>query len=330
MPHSTLTRNMSVDTFNDVLDTAMMEEPNEEVNFPFMNNSGTTGQEISTDPALLEGLQFGNAVEQFGYTSNPPFWCYPNGIGNGTFTGEKPQGASSMDQNTFADADQFLSSWSGDTTPSDHGDSSPHSSNTSLGAGDLRVGNSQTFSDINQDAQLYGGDETKDIGLAMEDDSTSEMEPSTDLSQADPSPFDPQTACSESTQSGSAPAGWSYRQVLEIVALPPPEGQHLWHTKVSQLAADLGMPSRTTGKDIVNFVLRIATVKNELHRVTPLVKALAAAARVLEGRLVAPTTLLPAVVAQYPSARPLCSIAAVGAANHVRVCAGEEEEKLKD
>jgi hypothetical protein len=39
MPHSTLTRNMSVDTFNDVLDTAMMEEPNEEVNFPFMNNS---------------------------------------------------------------------------------------------------------------------------------------------------------------------------------------------------------------------------------------------------------------------------------------------------
>jgi hypothetical protein len=108
-----------------------------------------------------------------------------------------------MDQNTFADADQFLSSWSGDTTPSDHGDSSPHSSNTSLGAGDLRVGNSQTFSDINQDAQLYGGDETKDIGLAMEDDSTSEMEPSTDLSQADPSPFDPQTACSESTQSGS-------------------------------------------------------------------------------------------------------------------------------
>jgi hypothetical protein len=75
------------------------------------------------------------------------------------------------------------------------------------------------------------------------------------------------------------------------------------------------MPSRTTGKDIVNFVLRIATVKNELHRVTPLVKALAAAARVLEGRLVAPTTLLPAVVAQYPSARPLCSIAAVGAAS---------------
>lgn len=73
------------------------------------------------------------------------------------------------------------------------------------------------------------------------------------------------------------------------------------------------MPSGSTGKDIVNFVLRVASVKNELHRVTPLVKALAAAARVLEGRIVAPTTLLPVVLALYPSARPICRIAAVGA-----------------
>ncbi len=55
------------------------------------------------------------------------------------------------------------------------------------------------------------------------------------------------------------------------------------------------MPSGATGKDIVNFVLRVASRKNELHRVMPLVKALAAAARVLEGRIVAPTTLLPVV-----------------------------------
>ena len=75
------------------------------------------------------------------------------------------------------------------------------------------------------------------------------------------------------------------------------------------------MPSRTTGKDIVNFVLRVATVKNELHRVTPLVKALAAAARMVERRIVAPPTLLPVVLAQYPSARPLYDIAAVGAAS---------------
>jgi hypothetical protein len=73
------------------------------------------------------------------------------------------------------------------------------------------------------------------------------------------------------------------------------------------------MPSGATGKDTVNFVLHVASVKNELHRVTPLVKALAAAARVLEGRIVAPTTLLPVVLALYPSAGPLSGIAAVGA-----------------
>jgi hypothetical protein len=73
------------------------------------------------------------------------------------------------------------------------------------------------------------------------------------------------------------------------------------------------MSSGATGKDIVNFVLHVASVKDEPHRVTPLVKALAAAARVLEGRIVAPTTLLPVVLALYPSARPLSGIAAVGA-----------------
>jgi hypothetical protein len=152
----------------------------------------------------------------------------------------RSRGASSMDQNPFTDGDQLLSSWSGDSTPSNHCDSTLQCKATSPGAGVLRVGNSQNTSGLNQDVPLFCGDETKDIGLAMEDDSTSEMEPSTDLSQAYPNPFDPHTTCSES--------GWSYRQILEIVALPPPEGPHLWHTKVS-LATDLGMPSGTTGKD---------------------------------------------------------------------------------
>jgi hypothetical protein len=37
-PSSTVTRNMSVDTFNDVLDTAMAEE-NKDVDFSFMDNT---------------------------------------------------------------------------------------------------------------------------------------------------------------------------------------------------------------------------------------------------------------------------------------------------
>jgi hypothetical protein len=73
------------------------------------------------------------------------------------------------------------------------------------------------------------------------------------------------------------------------------------------------MPSGASGKDIVHFVLHVASRKNELHRVTPLVKAFAAAARVVEGRIVAPTTLLPVVLALYPSAVPLANIAAIWA-----------------
>jgi hypothetical protein len=110
-----------------------------------------------------------------------------------------------------------------------------------------------------------------------------------------------------------APVGWTYRQILEVVALPPPEGLHHWHGKVSQLAVDLGMPIEATGKDIVTFVLHVASVKNELPKVIPLVKALAAAARVLEGRIVAPATLMPVVLSVYPGAVPPFSTEPVAA-----------------
>lgn len=95
--------------------------------------------------------------------------------------------------------------------------------------------------------------------------------------------------------------------MLEVVALPPPEGLHLWHTKVSQLAADLGMPSWATGRDIVKFVLHVAFVKKELDKVVPLIKALATTARVLEGRINAPTVLPLVIFALYPGILPLCS-----------------------
>ncbi len=66
------------------------------------------------------------------------------------------------------------------------------------------------------------------------------------------------------------------------------------------------MSSGATGKDIVNFVLHVAFRKNELHKVIPLVRA-----RVIEGRIVALTTLLlPVVFALYASARPLSGILA--------------------
>jgi len=99
-----------------------------------------------------------------------------------------------------------------------------------------------------------------------------------------------------------APAGWTYRQVLEIVAFPPPDAPHLWHERIAQLAVDLGMPSRATGKDLITFVVQVAAMKNELDRVVPLVNAIATAARVLEGRVVVPSELQSIFADLYPSA----------------------------
>ena len=96
------------------------------------------------------------------------------------------------------------------------------------------------------------------------------------------------------------PAGWSYRQILETVAFKPRGAPHLWHAKISQLAADLGMPSSTTPEDIVTFVIHVAAAKNELDRVAPLVRALAGAARLLEGRDVVPNEMRPLVANLYP------------------------------
>ena len=48
------------------------------------------------------------------------------------------------------------------------------------------------------------------------------------------------------------------------------------------------------------FVIQVATMKNELDKVAPLVRALAGAARLLEGRVVVPNELRPLVAKLYP------------------------------
>ena len=94
-------------------------------------------------------------------------------------------------------------------------------------------------------------------------------------------------------------AGWSYREILETVAFKPRGAPHLWHAKISQLAADLGMPSNTTPEEIITFVIQVAKMKNEVNQVAPLVRALAGAARLLEGRDV-PSEMRPLVAKLYP------------------------------
>jgi hypothetical protein len=95
-------------------------------------------------------------------------------------------------------------------------------------------------------------------------------------------------------------AGRTYRQILETVAFPPREAPYLWKDKVSQLAADLGLPKGSTGSEVITFVINVAKVRNELDQVAPLVRALAGAARLVEGRDVVPDDLRPIVANLYP------------------------------
>jgi hypothetical protein len=95
-------------------------------------------------------------------------------------------------------------------------------------------------------------------------------------------------------------AGRTYKQILDTVAFPPRVAPYLWEDRVSQLAADLGLPKETTGSNIITFVIHVAKVRNELDQVAPLVRALAGAARLVEGRDVVPEDLRPLVANLYP------------------------------
>jgi len=85
-----------------------------------------------------------------------------------------------------------------------------------------------------------------------------------------------------------------------MVAFPPRDAPYLSGAKVPQLAADLGMPSGTTGQDIIASVIHGAIAKNELDKVTPLIRAPAGAARILEGRIVVPSEVQLLVIKLYP------------------------------
>jgi hypothetical protein len=78
------------------------------------------------------------------------------------------------------------------------------------------------------------------------------------------------------------PVGWTYREVLETVALPPPEAPHLWTSNISKLAAQIGMPVGSTGRDIVMFIMHVASAKNELARVSELIRSITCTAKVVE------------------------------------------------
>jgi hypothetical protein len=89
-----------------------------------------------------------------------------------------------------------------------------------------------------------------------------------------------------------APAGWTYRQVLEVIAFPPTETPHLWYSKISQLAAQIGMPRGSTGRDIIAFVLQVAKTRNEFEKVAQLIRSLVAAAKAAERQVIMSSMLV--------------------------------------
>ena len=78
------------------------------------------------------------------------------------------------------------------------------------------------------------------------------------------------------------PVGWTYREVLETIAFPPSETPHLWQSNISKLATQIGMPEGSTGRDIVMFIMHVATEKNERARVSELVRSIAGTAKATE------------------------------------------------
>jgi hypothetical protein len=100
------------------------------------------------------------------------------------------------------------------------------------------------------------------------------------------------------------PVGWTYRDIIEMIAFPPSEAPHLWYSNVSNLAAQLGMPVGSTGRDIVAFVLRVAAAKNELGRVSELIRSMACTAKAVERQAVV-ASMLASTVPEVPLSAPL-------------------------
>jgi hypothetical protein len=80
--------------------------------------------------------------------------------------------------------------------------------------------------------------------------------------------------------------------VLQIIAFPPAETPHLWYSKIAELAAQIGMPRGSTGRDIIAFVLRVAETKNEFEKVAQLIRFLAAAAKIAERQAILSSMLV--------------------------------------
>ncbi|KAH9055501.1 hypothetical protein EDB87DRAFT_1688140 [Lactarius vividus] len=104
-------------------------------------------------------------------------------------------------------------------------------------------------------------------------------------------PSAPLATVEQFAQAPSEPVGWTYREILEIIAFPPSEAPHLWYPNVSKLATQLGMPVGSTGKDVVTFIIQVAAAKNELDRVSGLIKSMVCITKAIERQAIVSSML---------------------------------------
>ncbi|KAI9454740.1 hypothetical protein BJY52DRAFT_704761 [Lactarius psammicola] len=280
---------MSPDTVNDVLHPAVVE--------PVLDNF----RETTTDLGRLQLFQFGCPGAGFDFDYIPPHGHTSKNCAGDADIGEEAHVASLTGQYPPTDRDKSLSSSLDASSSSDsswlagHFESSNGTSHYGSSGSDK-----QDLSMSDRD-EAMGADETntveEDIQLTTTDQWMYATPDEAGLSG-------PLATVGQLGQAASEPVGWTYREVLEIIAFPPSEAPHLWYSNVSKLAAQIGMPVGSTGRDIVAFIMHVAAAKNELDRVSELVRSMAGTAKAVERQAVV-SSMLASTIPNAPLAVPL-------------------------
>ncbi|KAI9434253.1 hypothetical protein H4582DRAFT_2081306 [Lactarius indigo] len=270
---------MSPNTVNDILHPTVAE--------PVLDNF----RETSEDLGRLQLFQFGCPGAGFDFDYIPPLDHTSKNCAGNADIGE---GASLAGQYPPTDTDKSLSSSLDASGLSDsswlvgHIESSnntSHDGNSSFDKQDV------TMSDLNE---AIGADEASIVEGDIQPTTTDQW---MDATPDEPGPSAPLATVGQFAQAPSEPVGWTYREILEIIAFPPCEAPDLWYPNVSKLASQLGMPVGSTGRDIVNFIMNVAAAKNELDRVSGLIKSMVGISKAIERQAIVSSMLASTVPA---------------------------------
>ncbi|KAH9966944.1 hypothetical protein BGW80DRAFT_1462278 [Lactifluus volemus] len=299
---------MRADAVEVALDTQVVL-PGCQVPSPVQDNSRGA---FAEQPELLQrGLfRFGCPTATFDFTWTPsPEWSPGNG-GGGPFIGkmwcESSSASVGHDIPTKEDVSTLSATSSSSCSSFYYGDES--SSTFSDTSHDLH--HPGTPSDNEQDL-VYLNDCSKPMHIVKQpsiyvDTQQVTVQRSVNPNTNDAIPSRSMTTQKETVQASGAPTGWTYLQVLQTIAFPPADSEtpHLWYFKVTELAAQIGMPRGSTGRDIIAFVLQVAQDKNEFEKVSQLIKSLAVAARMAERQAILSSMLASLAPKEHSAAAP--------------------------